>query len=277
MCEHVCIYELDVAGWQHVLSSEAAELSWRRPGVSFISSGPLRLMAEDDTHSVRLASSWFPAVAAYEPPLDVAGFNRVRWRLDTARAVLLVHDMQRFWLDRFADPAPLVGRVASLVAASRAAGLPIVYSVAAPAGGPRERGLALERWGPGIAAAGQAGRAIDDLLRPEPQDRVVRKTRYSAFFRTGLELALREAGRSQILIAGVFAHHGCLATALDAYMRDIQAFFIADATADHGHDQHLCALRYVGEVCGCVVTAAEVERALAGQPSGPSAPGGVGA
>ncbi|KES08646.1 isochorismatase [Streptomyces toyocaensis] len=189
----------------------------------------------------------------------------VTWRPEPERAVVLVHDMQRYFLRPFpAGQSPLselLGNVAKLLAAARTAGVPVVYT-AQPGGMSRkDRGLLHDFWGPGMDA-GEADRAIADDVAPEQGDTVLTKWRYSGFFRSDLEERLRRSGRDQLVVCGVYAHMGCLMTACDAFSRDIQPFLVADALADLSLDDHLMALRYAADRCAVPLTAADVLAAL---------------
>ncbi|MEN3310000.1 MAG: trans-2,3-dihydro-3-hydroxyanthranilic acid synthase [Micromonosporaceae bacterium] len=185
----------------------------------------------------------------------------VPWRPRPDRAAVLVHDMQRYFLRAFAagrSPlTELVANVAKLLAAARAAGVPVLYT-AQPGGMSRQdRGLLHDFWGPGMSGA-EADRGIADDVAPEPGDTVLTKWRYSAFSRSDLEERLRRSGRDQLVICGVYAHMGCLITACDAFSRDIQPFLVADALADLSLDDHLRALRYAADRCGVPLSTADV-------------------
>lgn len=207
-----------------------------------------------------------PRIAPYPLP---GGFDRDRarvdWRPDPDRAVLLVHDMQNYFLAPFgtAGPAPLPPVVANIGALRRHAhglDVPVVYS-AQPGGQRRdERGLLQDFWGDGPPPDEDA-LAIVDALAPAPWDVLLTKRRYSAF--VGTSLADMIGDRDQLIITGVYAHIGVLATALDAFMRDIQPFVVADAVADFSPERHRDALRHVADRCGVVATTADIVDALA--------------
>jgi len=204
------------------------------------------------------SESWFPTIEPYDLPGDQAlALNKTDWTLNSGRSALLVHDMQKFWVDRFTDPKPLIKNVHRMIDICRKNGIPIIYSVGKKVRNRAERGLALDLWGPGIGKVGGVTDEEADVvpeLMPLESDFVIGKSKYSAFFNTEFEKKMLAMGRSQIIITGIFAHHGCLATALDAYMRNIKVFFVADATADYSRKDHDMALDYVAETSGVITT-----------------------
>lgn len=199
-----------------------------------------------------------PAVAPYAMPTpDELPENRVAWTVDPQRAVLLVHDLQNHFLTAYTDgtspTTELLANVGELAKAARAAGMPVLYSAQPGGQSPAERGLQQDFWGSGLPDDEHA-KAIAGPVAPEPGDTVITKWKYSAYVRTDLEQRMREAGRDQIVVVGVYAHIGVLMTACDAWMRDVQAFVVADAVADFSRADHDMALKYAAGRCAVVTT-----------------------
>jgi isochorismate hydrolase len=211
-----------------------------------------------------------PRIESYAMPARApSGPDMPRWRLDPSRAALLIHDMQRYFLDFFpAGRSPTTELVANTVrarAAARRAGLPVLYSAQPGRMSRAERGLLHDLWGPGMTDD-PGSRSIIDELTPGPDDIVVTKYRYSAFFRTGLAGLLSSLGRDQLVVCGVFAHIGCLFTAGDALAHDIEAFLLADAVADFNLRDHLMALDYAARRCAVTMTTDQMRDAVSGPP-----------
>ncbi|WP_210583837.1 isochorismatase family protein [Streptomyces sp. GESEQ-35] len=199
-----------------------------------------------------------PAISPYPlPTAHQLPANRVSWTVDPARAVLLVHDLQHHFLSAFpAGAQPLTGlldNTARLLKDARRLGVPVVYSAQRGGQTPQQRGLQLDFWGPGVADDPEA-LAMPGPVAPEPGDTTLTKWKYSAFARTELGALLRESGRDQLVIVGVYAHIGVLMTAADAWSRDIQAFVVADAVADFSREDHEMALRWAAGRCAVVTT-----------------------
>ncbi len=208
-----------------------------------------------------------PTVGAYRLPQpgDYPA-NRVDWTLDPARAVVLVHDLQRHFIDIFPGgpdcPAQAaIGNIGRLRQSADAAGVPVVYTAQPPDQDPADRGLLTDFWGPGLRD--EAPARIVEQLAPRSQDLVLTKWRYNAFIRTNLLEQLRAWGRDQLIVVGVYAHIGCLLTAADAFMHDVQPFLVADAIADFTLEDHVRALSYAATRCASVATTQEITHALA--------------
>lgn len=200
-----------------------------------------------------------PAIDSYPMP-DRTALPRsyVSWRIDPARAALLVHDMQNHFVGAFpAGRSPvveLVDNIATLRELSATLDMPVVFS-AEPAGQPPgQRGLVADMWGPGIPGTGDEpdAAAIVAPLAPRPGEHVLANVRHNAFLRSHLGRLLRAEGRDQLIVCGLYAHLGVLLTAADAFMNDIQPFVVADAVADLSAEEHALALRWAartGMVC----------------------------
>lgn len=187
--------------------------------------------------------------------------NKVSWAFEPGRAALLIHDMQQYFLNFWAPDSPLVAQVVERIAAlcdyCHAQGIPVYYTAQPKDQSDADRALLNDMWGPGLTRSPEQ-QAIHPALAPAEGDQVLVKWRYSAFHRSDLEQQLKASGRDQLIICGVYAHIGCLTTAIDAFMRDIKPFFVADGLADFSRDEHLMALKYVAGRCGKVVQASDL-------------------
>jgi bifunctional isochorismate lyase/aryl carrier protein len=205
-----------------------------------------------------------PKIASYPMPTAMPD-NRVSWMPDARRAVLLIHDMQEYFLDFYdngAAPIPeLIAHIGQLRDAADSAGVPVVYTAQPAVQSLEDRGLLTDWWGPGLTARPERA-AVLASLAPRAQDVVLTKWRYSAFFRSDLLARMREQGRDQLIVCGVYAHIGCLMTAADAFMSDIQPFLVGDALADFSAEQHQMGLDYVAQRCGVVASTATVAGAI---------------
>jgi maleamate amidohydrolase len=158
------------------------------------------------------------------------------------RPALLIIDMQNDFCDPDA-PSTLYPSILTtfepieaLCAAARAKRVPIIYTQGLVAADGSSAGLwrfKMKHHGLGsVQIEGSRGAEIVDALKPEPGDRLIRKWRPSAFFRTDLEVFLTVQGIDTLLLAGT-SLSGCVrATATDAFMRDIRPMIVKEAVAD---------------------------------------------
>lgn len=207
-----------------------------------------------------------PRISAYSlNQVEGAFTNKVNWKIDAKRAVLLVHDMQNYFVDFYSrDQEPmqsLLKNIQTLAALCRQRNIPVVYTAQPPNQKPHDRALLTDFWGTGLTDKNNVT-AIVEELQPQPADIQYVKWRYSAFQRTTLMDDMLDLGRDQLIICGVYAHIGILSTTLEGFMRDVQAFVVADAVADFSPEEHTMALNYIARRCGKVETLANVVATL---------------
>lgn len=181
----------------------------------------------------------------------------------SGRTAVLIVDMQ---VD-FAAPEGVIGRMGvdlstiapalaaaeRLAGAARAAAVPVIFvglsttpAIDSPAW--RER-MARRGGDPDIESelcrTGQVG---SDFYGPKPLagELVIEKSRYSAFFRTGLGERLRDRGIDTLILCGLTTECCIDCTARDAFHQDFHVFIPTDACAAYEADVHEAALKIMG-------------------------------
>ncbi|MFP2906628.1 isochorismatase family protein [Pyxidicoccus sp. 3LFB2] len=217
-----------------------------------------------------------PSIAPYPMPgMADLPTNKVAWTPEPRRTALLIHDMQRYFINVFtAGQSPvseLVANIQRLRQHCAALDIPVVYSAQPGGQTPEQRGLLQDFWGPGIKADPEQKQIIE-ALAPAPGDILLTKWRYSAFRKTELHELMRERGRDQLLICGVYAHIGCLQTASDAFMSDVRPFLVADALGDFSLEHHRLALNYAAQLCAVTLITQQAIDALGPRPAAAASP-----
>ncbi|RYZ42458.1 MAG: isochorismatase family protein [Myxococcaceae bacterium] len=208
-----------------------------------------------------------PAIAPYPMPgaADLPR-NKIAWTPEPKRAVLLIHDMQRYFVDAFTQGqspvTELVANIQRLRAHCTALGIPVVYSAQPPDQTPEQRGLQLDFWGKGLRGGPEQKQKIIDALAPAEGDILLTKWRYSAFRNTRLMEVMRDQGRDQLIICGIYAHIGCLQTASDGSMSEVRPFLVADAVADFSREKHQLALDYASQLVAFVTSTQQLMDAM---------------
>ncbi len=155
-----------------------------------------------------------------------------------SRTALLVMDMQNDFVERGAPrqvpgATEIIPAVATAAERMRNQGDLIVWTVRAhSADGSNvepSRKPSFER-NP-YAVAGTRGAALVDGLEPKPEDLSVVTPSYSAFFRTDLDLKLRESGVSKIVGCGVDLSRSVRATLVNAVSLGYECSVLAPAVA----------------------------------------------
>jgi maleamate amidohydrolase len=181
-------------------------------------------------------------------PHGEAFSGRVGWG---GRPAVLVVDLVRAYTEdggpfALPDPAAAVAATAELVAAARAGGHLVVWTVVRYAAGLADGGLFVRKV-PALAAfAEDAPGGWGALtLRPEPGEPVLVKQYASAFFGTSLAATLHTAGVDTLVVTGV-STSGCVrASAMDALNSGFRPQVVRQACADRSvalHEANLADL-----------------------------------
>lgn len=137
-----------------------------------------------------------------------------------------------------------------LLAAARQAGVPVIYSNDCHLPGIDKE---LRIWGP-HAIRGTEGAEVIPELKPEPQDYVVPKRRYSGFCGTDLGLLLRELGVDTVILTGLHCNMCVRHTAADAYFNDFNIVVPADGTEAFTEADYQGGLAYLKQVYAAEIT-----------------------
>lgn len=197
-----------------------------------------------------------PKIASYDlPEHHEFPKNRTNWTIEPSKAVLLIHDMQEYFVSYYeADSSPMADiltNIQQLKHIAKQAGIPVVYTAQPANQDPKDRALLTDFWGPGLNGDHTP---VVSTLAPESDDIEYVKWRYSAFKKTPLLDYMKDNQKTQLIISGIYGHIGILSTALDAFMLDVQPFIIGDAIADFSREDHIHTLNYISGRTGSIKT-----------------------
>ena len=197
--------------------------------------------------------------------------------LDPSRSALVIQDLQNDVIiegGAFADSgAPahataqnVVGNVADLAAACRAAGVPVIhiwYIVEQGAPGLKQNAPLFQ----GVKEAnalvrGSWGAAPADGLEPQDGDHVVEKMRMNGFYETRLDILLRGLGADTLLITGAWTNMSIEHTARHAADAGYRAVVASDGTSTVDDEWQHVALNYALTNVAAVATCAEIAESL---------------
>ena len=198
-------------------------------------------------------------------------------QLDPKRSALVIQDLQNDVMiegGAFADSgAPahataqnVVGNVADLAAACRAAGVPVIhiwYIVEPGAVGLKQNAPLFQ----GVKEAnalvrGTWGAAPAEGLEPQDGDHVVEKMRMNGFYETRLDILLRGLGADQLIITGAWTNMSIEHTARHGADAGYEVVVASDGTSTTGEEWQNAALNYAMTNVAKVATCAEIKAAL---------------
>lgn len=166
--------------------------------------------------------------------------------MDQSKTALLLVDLQKEeGTSEIAGMSNILDKASSLAKMCRKKGIPVIYTRHINRGD----GIALANKEP-VNEQGQPlyyhsktkTIEIADEVKPEQQDIIIDKYRYSGFFESNLELMLKSLDVNHLIIGGVLTDVCVLSTALDAYYRDYQINIVKDICGTTTEGAHQAAM-----------------------------------
>jgi nicotinamidase-related amidase len=181
---------------------------------------------------------------------------------------LLVMDVQRVIVERFADD-DVLERIAAAIAAARESAIRVIYvRVAFRPGHPevssRNRTFAAVRDAGGLIDDDAA--AIPDAVAPLPGEVVVTKRRVSAFAGSDLDVVLRAGEITHLVLCGIATSGVVLSTVRAAADLDFELSVLHDACADGDPEVHRVLTEKVFPRQAAVLDAAAWAAQVGGEP-----------
>lgn len=187
---------------------------------------------------------------------------------------LVVIDMQ----NGFCDPKGSVAQIGldismcqaavpgcvALVDAAHAAGIPVIFTRFVYRKDYADGGVVVKHLIPALAEVNSLAEGSWDAdlipeLTPGPDDIVIDKNRYSAFYGTRLETYLTSMGIRQLVLCGVTTNMCVETTARDASARDYHVFIASDATGELEQHRHDVALQTLGFGFGALTSVKDIQ------------------
>lgn len=199
----------------------------------------------------------------------------IPWRIKREKCALLVIDMQNDFLKPggvlFYNEAPMLAapNMKRLIEHCRELAVPVIYTKTLLKDhfniSPLEvcyqpvllhKGMRDGTW----------GAEIIDELAPLPEEHIVIKHRYDAFYDTNLELVLNNIRGLRmvdtLIIVGTVTNVCCESTARGAFMRDYKVVFVSDANGAFDEAAHKATLHNISHYFGRVMDTEAVVSAL---------------
>jgi biuret amidohydrolase len=184
--------------------------------------------------------------------------------------VLVVIDVQKGELTPETAGIPIMPdaagrheRIRLLVGAARAAGVPVVFVQELHKRTLLDFGRELDGVEGIHALEGDETTELADGLDPQPDEYLIRKRRYSAFFGTELEIVLKSYRADELILVGALTDVCVQYTFADAHQHDYRCQVVTDCVGGSSraaHDSALEAMRYLQR--DCLVDSRQVLEAL---------------
>jgi len=159
----------------------------------------------------------------------------------------IIIDMQQDFFTKeklAANKKNLIKNINSLASLSRQKHIPVIWVKQILKSDLSDSPLGNKDFGEKIVIEGSLGAELLSGLDVRPQDKIVIKKRYSAFFNTNLEDLISKMHIDTLIVAGINTHACVRMTVIDAYQRDLRVIVAEDCVDSWDEEHHKITMRY---------------------------------
>jgi len=184
------------------------------------------------------------------------------------RTAFLVIDMQNDFIHLKDSPVyvlpakKIIPKIDKLLTACHRKKIPVVYAITYHKKDRSDWALRDKKYNRAYCIENTPGAKIIPEINPQKKEYIVKKRRYSAFYKTGLARLLKRLKVKRLIICGVTTSCCVSSTVRDAYFRDYEVVVVSDAVSATRRDLHKAALKYFRENIGLVLKTKEVIKHL---------------
>jgi nicotinamidase-related amidase len=157
-----------------------------------------------------------------------------------ARSALAIVDMQVFFFqkpERRQNLKPVIKNINRLIRFFETQQYPIIHVITCYKADGSDWDLKMKMTGEPELIENSPETAILPNIKVSPTHLVLKKTRYSSFFKTNLAYLLKANNTQSLMVVGGYTHYCVNATVFDAYAYDIVPGIITDAVISHLPDE----------------------------------------
>ncbi len=182
--------------------------------------------------------------------------------MDARTTALVVIDLQKGIASRETAPHDadtVIKNATRLAEAFRSRKMPVFLVRVSAAGPERLNPQTDEQWKP---PAQMPSEWAELVMAPGPDDHVITKKQWGAFYGTDLDLQLRRRGMRTIVLCGIATNYGVESTARFAYEYGYEQVFAEDAMSSMQAEAHEASVKFVLRRIGRVRKTEEILEAL---------------
>jgi ureidoacrylate peracid hydrolase len=183
-------------------------------------------------------------------------------------SALLIVDMQNDFVYCKNSPVyvppskKIIPHIVKLINTARKKKMPVIYTVTSHKKDRSDWALLDKKYNRTYCIENTPGIKLIPELKVRKGEYIIKKKRYSAFYKTGLERLLEKLQVKELIICGVTTSCCVSSTARDAYFRDYKIVVVSDGVVATYQELHRATLKYLRKNIGSVLKTSETIRHL---------------